>query len=170
MPDKEIDDALDGNEDDKGGQGGQGGGKSEVDKGEERPEKRIKGLNKKLEQTELEKQKLAEENAKLKFDNEFKDISSTYPLAKDHRADIEAKVKSGYTVEDATISVLTKNKKLLTSDEIKRKKAEGENLGGSADINESDLEHKEKSVAEMTQKERLAALREEEKKGNVILS
>lgn len=43
---------------------------------------------------------------KAAFAEGFIDVLSTTPSAKDHKADIEAKVMGGYTVQDATYAVL----------------------------------------------------------------
>lgn len=79
----------------------------------------------------------------------FSDVVSTNPAAKDHKDDILAKVKSGYTVEDATYAVLGKAGKLggmiKAPDPVMP-------AGGSAVTNPP--QGGTKSVSEMTQAER----------------
>lgn len=78
---------------------------------EENPtEKRIKALSGKVEITAKERDEaIARADAATKkaaFAEGFVDVVSANPAAKDHKADIEAKVMAGYSVADATYSVL----------------------------------------------------------------
>lgn len=50
--------------------------------------------------------KAAEAEKKAAFAEGFADIIATNPAAKDHKADIQAKVMSGYSIQDATYAVL----------------------------------------------------------------
>lgn len=84
----------------------------------------------------------------------FADTTSQYPQAKDFKDDIKAKVLSGYTVEDATVSVLAKNGKLTTS--VVR---EGTAAGGSATTHIPN-DTGEKTVSEMSPEERKKAVHE----------
>lgn len=52
---------------------------------------------------------LERENA---FNSGFVDVLGAYPMAKDHKDEIKAKVLSGYTAEDAALAVLGKAGKL----------------------------------------------------------
>lgn len=130
-------------------------------------------INKKLtaeEQSKKDAKELADtkaENARLKFDNEFGTVSQTYPFAKDAKDDIKKKVDAGYTVEDATIAVLGKQGKLKTADQIQKENHDGDGLGGSAPINNNIDNGGKKEIKDMTQAEKLQALREEEAKGNI---
>ena len=54
----------------------------------------------------------AEATKRASFAEGFVDMVSTYPVAKEFKTDIQAKVMSGYTVEDATLAVLGKAGKL----------------------------------------------------------
>ena len=82
-----------------------------------RAEERIKQLSDKVELTAKERDEknrlLTEESSKREsaekerdFYQGFSDVVSNNPLAKEHKEDILAKVKSGYTVQDATFAVL----------------------------------------------------------------
>ena len=86
-------------------------------------EKRIKQLSEKVRLTSEErdeKDRLLGESAKTieqltkenTFTSGFADMLGTYPLAKDHKDEIKAKVLSGLSVEDATFAVLGKAGKL----------------------------------------------------------
>ena len=86
-------------------------------------EKRIKSLSGKVKETaderdnakaEAESARAAEAEAKRERDfyAGFSDVVATNPSAKDHKDEILSKVKSGYTVEDATYAVLGKAGKL----------------------------------------------------------
>ena len=79
-------------------------------------EERITQLSEKVRLTSEErdeKSRLLNEVTKERdFFQGFSDVVTTNPAAKDHKDDILAKVKSGYTVEDATYAVLGKAGKL----------------------------------------------------------
>lgn len=93
----------------------------------------------------------------------FSDVVSTHPAAKDHKDEILAKVKSGYTVEDATVSVLNKAGKLVPPPIERQSPA-----GGSASTTVTGSQAK--SIREMTQAERKAAIAELEQKGDLAMS
>ncbi len=84
----------------------------------------------------------------------FADSSSQYPQAKDFKEEIKSKVLSGYSVEDATVSVLAKNGKLTTSSV-----SEDTAAGGSASTRLPN-NGGDKQVSEMTPEERKAAVHE----------
>lgn len=46
------------------------------------------------------------------FHSAFADVVGNYPASKDHKDEIKVKVLAGYTIEDATVSVLNKAGKL----------------------------------------------------------
>lgn len=85
------------------------------------------------------------------FYSGFSDVVSTNPAAKDHKDEILAKVKAGYTTQDATYAVLGAAGKLNQGIVERHNPA-----GGSASTqvrNEG-----EKTIAEMSQAERREAL------------
>lgn len=153
---------------------------SEVEEVEERKEnKRIKDLSEKVKLTseerdelrdELKKQTEQKEVEKAELTRErdfyagFADVVSSNPAAKDHKDDILAKVKSGYTVEDATFAVLGKAGKLGQPKPEPRPNP----AGGSA-INQP-VAGSQKTAAEMTQAERRAELVAAESRGDLGLS
>lgn len=120
-----------------------------------RAEERITELSEKVKLTSQERDELKASKEEVTRERDFyagfSDIVATNPSAKDHKDDILAKVKSGYTVEDATFAVLGKAGKLGTPAPVVQNPA-----GGSATI--SVPQGGEKTVAEMTQDERRAAL------------
>ena len=130
-------------------------------------EKRIKTLSGKVETVagERDAEKSAREAAEAlvaktqrtaDFYKGFSDVVSTNPAAKDHRDDILAKVESGYTIEDATYAVLGKAGKLNNTAPVVETVA---TAGGSAATNLPN-NGGTKSVGEMSQDERRAALSE----------
>lgn len=120
-----------------------------------RAEERITQLSEKV-RIEAEARKAAEEKAaaaerKAAFAEGYADMVATNPAAKEFKADIEAKVSAGYTVEDATLAVLAKAGKLgAVAQEIPNP------AGGSAAT--VTPQGGEKPIAEMTQAERRAKL------------
>lgn len=96
------------------------------------------------------------------FYSGFADVVSTNPQAKDHKDDILAKVKSGYTVEDATYAVLGKAGKLG------QVKEDVQVAGGSAANSISNTGVK--NLNEMNREEKLAALKEAEARGDLSLT
>lgn len=132
----------------------------------ERSEKSQRRYKQLLEERELiakERDELKKQKSDLEFSNSFKDQVSKYPYAKDHEKDIKEHVSKGISVEDATILVLTKQKKLISPEEIKSQKAKESSLGGSADTN--NVSDEQKSSKDMTQAERLSALDEAFRRG-----
>ena len=108
-----------------------------------------------------------EAEAKLNAEKErdfYKDFSanvSKYPSASEYQDKILEKVKSGYSTEDAMVSVLNKEGKLtFTPPEQKKPQAEG----GSAPTTFSG----DKSLSDMTPTEKLSALAEADKSGDLV--
>lgn len=93
----------------------------------------------------------------------FSDVVSTHAAAKDHKEEILAKVKSGYTVEDATVSVLNKLGKLGNAPVERQSPAGG---SASAPVTGGGV----KTSGQMTQAERRAAILEAEQKGDISMS
>ncbi len=113
--------------------------------------------------------KAAEAEKKAAFAEGFADIVSTNPAAKDFKADIQAKVLSGYSVEDATFAVLGKAGKLGNqSTETKKTDETASPAGGSASY--APPQGGSKPIKEMTQAERLAALQAAEASGDLSMS
>lgn len=94
------------------------------------------------------------------FYKDFSQVSSRYPQAASYQDKILEKVNSGYTTEDATISILAKEGKLqpITADTRSYNVA-----GGSASTAMSDTG--EKPIKDMSQDERRNALMQAEKEG-----
>ena len=139
-------------------------------------EKRIKQLSEKVRLTAEERDEqirlLKEETDKgteltreRDFYLGFSDVVVSNPMAKDHKDEILTKVKSGYTVEDATFAVLGKAGKLGQPKPEEPKSP----LGGSATITPPQS-GTIKSPMEMTQAERREQLVEAEKRGDLTLS
>lgn len=104
-------------------------------------------------------------SAKLEKDTEFyktfNQISSKYPESTNFQDKIKEKVDQGYDLEDAAVSVLNKEGKFTQVNQpIVRPQAEG----GSSITNVSEGD---KSSNEMNQGEKLEALRELERSGEL---
>lgn len=142
-------------------------------------EKRIKDLSEKVRMTSEERdesKRLVQEqmakNSDLQrerdFFSGFADVVSANPAAKDHKDDILAKVKSGYTVEDATFAVLGKAGKL--SGQVQPKVPEVENPVGGAAAATQPIIGGLKSVSQMSREEKRAQLLEAEARGDLYIS
>lgn len=121
--------------------------KEEIKAEVENPE--IKNIKSTLEKSEQEKSQMKKEISDLKFTNDFNAVAVTYPHAREFGDKIHEKVMQGYSVEDATVSVLAKENKLITADQIKEEENKGKGLGGSADNVRFDKSSKEKSLDEL---------------------
>lgn len=106
--------------------------------------------------------------ADAEFNASFTQFSSTYPFASEHKDDIRAKVNSGYSVEDAVISTLTKEKKLKTADEIAKENNRGEGMGGSA--NNGNMARQNDSTKEPTLEEAAKAFQDAEARGEIFFN
>lgn len=95
----------------------------------------------------------------------YADVLATNPAAKDHKDEILAKVKTGYTVEDATFAVLGKAGKIGHVPEPTQAFT-----GGSASTTAPQGGNSSKPVSEMTREERRSALIEAERRGDISLS
>lgn len=139
-------------------------------------EKRIKQLSEKVRITSEERDEkdrlLAEkgtENTEIARERDFyqgfSDVVATNPAAKDHKDEILSKVKSGYTVEDATFAVLGKAGKLNQTVE----RVDTQHIaGGSAGI--TPPQGGNKSVNEMSRDEKRQALIEAQDRGDIALT
>jgi hypothetical protein len=108
-----------------------------------------------------------EAEARLNAEKErdfYKDFSanvSKYPNASEYQDKILEKVRVGYSTEDAMVAVLAKEGK-LTSEPIQPPSPQVE--GGSASMSMSG----DKSLSDMTAAEKLAALTEADKAGDLV--
>lgn len=123
-------------------------------------------LSEKVKQTaeerDSEKSKRETAEKELEFYKGFSKLSSKYPNASDYEDKIREKVLKGYDMEDAAVAVLNKSGKLTMP------KPEREVVaGGSATTNPS---QGLKGFQDMSQAERLQALREAEARGDIGLS
>jgi hypothetical protein len=136
-------------------------------------ELRIKNLSSKVRETSTERdeaKKSAEEaearalaaEKKVEFLGSFTDISAKYHGASEYRDAIETKVQAGYSVEDATVSVLNAEGKLTQPQSDPQPITAG---GGSAATILTDTS--QRSVGEMTQAERREALLNPEIQGEL---
>lgn len=136
---------------------------------------RYKQLSEKVILTEKEKGELSKAKEELEKSNAtlakerdfFKDFSthsSKYPNATEYQDKIWEKVKVGYDVEDAIVSTLSKEGKLPTP---VTPKVDVNVEGGSAPNQIGDLG--DKTVSEMTTEEKLTALGEAEKRGDISI-
>lgn len=134
-------------------------------------EKRIKQLSGKVREEAEAREKLAQEKAEAEkkasdaerratFSEGFVDIMSTHPSAKEHKQEIQEKVMSGYSIEDATFAVLGKAGKLNAHVQEPVNPA-----GGSAPINIQNTT--QKSFKEMNGEELRSAVEEAEKRGDL---
>lgn len=135
-------------------------------------EKRIKDLSGKVRETAEERDKAlaqAEEAAKkadaaerkAQFLEGYSDLVAENPAAKEFKADIEAKVMGGMSLEDAKFVVLGKAGKLATPPAPAPSP-----IGGSANT-ALPSNGTAKSVSEMSTDEKRAALVEMERRGDI---
>lgn len=144
---------------------------------ENRAQERITQLSEKVRLTseerdeknrllEVEGAKNTELTRERDFYQGFSDVVATNPAAKDHKEDILAKVKSGYTVEDATFAVLGKAGKLG----VQAPAAPTQQIaGGSAPITVPQG-GTNKAPHEMSREELRTAVLEAEKRGDIALT
>lgn len=98
---------------------------------------------------------------RAEFLESFSDVATKYPGSSEYKADIEAKVHAGYSVEDAAVAVLASNGKFTPQVE----QASYSAAGGSA--NTEIPSYADKNVGEMTQEERRNALIELDNQGEL---
>lgn len=137
-------------------------------------ENRIKSLSEKVKLTAEERdakdrllQEQSEKTSELQRERDFyagfADVVSTNPAAKDHKDDILAKVKTGYSVEDATYAVLGRAGKLGQSAPTPPPMTPA---GGSA-INQFPTGGSDKPLTELSRDEKRAKLLELELRGDI---
>ncbi len=96
----------------------------------------------------------------------FSDVVASNPLAKDHKDDILGKVKSGYTIQDATYAVLGAAGKLGGNAPV----VESRPIAGGSAVTTPPQGGVTKSVAEMSREDKRAALLEAEARGDMSLT
>lgn len=139
-------------------------------------EDRIRNLHKdkKLAEEAAEAAKKAKEESEAKlaalekettFLNKFSDINAKFPGANDFKDKIKEKFASGYSVEDATVSILHAEGKLnpQTAPVVR------DNVAGGSAPNQI-TNQAQKTLAQMSRDERWAALAEAERRGDIGLS
>lgn len=140
-------------------------------------QERITSLSSKVKETALERDearkeadknatKLAEAQKERDFYAGFSTTAGKYSGASEHIDAIKEKVMGGYTVEDATVSVLNAQGKLVQ--QIAPPPPPPPAAGGSASY--TPPESGGKSVRDMTQAERRSQLVEAEKRGDISMS
>ena len=121
---------------------------------------------KKLAEIEAQQKLKDERIAVLEFENGFNVASNKYPHAVEYKDKILERVKSGMSVDEATVLILHGEGKLQTRDQIESDAGRRESVGGSADFQPP---KGQKRPEEMTIEEQRAALVEEERKGTFKL-
>lgn len=142
-------------------------------------EQRIKNLSEKVKLTAkerdeldaLNKQKdeqLGVKDKEIEFYKSFSQVVTKpeFAAASEYQDSIREKVLGGYTVEDATLSVLNKEGK-YTPPPPKAPEAESPAGGSAINTLQSGTD---KSVGEMNREEKRAALMEAERRGDIVLS
>jgi len=144
-------------------------------------EDRIKNLSSKVKKTAEEKAELAQANEELSKVNEeitkerdfyasFVDETSKFGDASEFKDEIRDLFKKGYSVEDATVSVLNKKGKLIpaSADEApgEQQEEKPENPAGGSATNPPPT-GQEKPVEELEQADKLQALKDMEAKGEL---
>jgi hypothetical protein len=134
---------------------------------------RFQELSEKVKLTSQERDELAQAKTALEAEKSslakerdfYKDFSvnvAKYPNASEYQDQILEKVKSGYSTEDAMVSVLAKEGKLMPPSEKPQPKQHIE--GGSAPT----IQGGTKGLSDMTADEKFAALREAESSGDLV--
>lgn len=127
-------------------------------------EARITDLSSKVKTASEERDaalaKVAAAEKKAAFAEGFVDIVTEFPAAKEHKADIEAKVMAGYSPKDAAFAVLGAAGKLGAP------KVDRAPVGGGSASTPITIQPN-KELDNMTREEKRAAILEEIKKGNI---
>ena len=133
-------------------------------------EERFINLNKRAKEAEDKAQlaekskveaeaKVAQMDKETSFLNSFSDVTAKFPTASEYKDKIKEKVMSGYSVDDATISILHAEGKLSSTPSL------GNTAGGSAPNQITN--QAQKTTKEMSSNERWDALREAERRGDL---
>lgn len=140
-----------------------------------RAEERIKNLSSKVKLTAQERDELAAAKADLEqrasslekerdFFREFSALSSKFPGASEYQDKILEKVNAGYSPEDAAVSVLNAEGKLMPQAKEVETVPIAPAAGGSAS---TVIPSGEKTPSDMSQEERRAALQEASDSGEL---
>lgn len=144
----------------------------EIQETENKVKNRFNELANKVKETARERDTVLEEKRAIELEREtlakerdfyasFTDSASQYPNAVQFKDQIKDKVLAGYTVEDATISVLAREGQLTSQPVMKRETVAG---GSSSNaISNSGT----KTVKEMSRDELRSALMDAERRGDI---
>lgn len=149
-----------------------------------RTEQRIKSLSTKVRETASERDAAKEEATKAEslrvtaererdFYSGLTDVLPKYAAASEHKDEIKEKVLAGYSLEDATVSVLNAHGKLTPQVEqvnAPQQQAQPAAAGGSAPTNLPAGGSSDKSIGEMTPEERKVAFQEAVARGDIALT
>lgn len=102
------------------------------------------------------------------FYSSFADVVSQYPGAREHKDEILAKVKLGYSTDDAAVSILNKAGKLNPTQAPQPKIERAAVAGGSA-VNPAPTGGN-KPLNEMSREEKRQMLMEAEQRGDISMS
>ena len=142
-------------------------------------EKRIKDLSEKVRLTSEERdetKRLSEEkDSKIKsleterdFLSSFGEQTQKHPDAVAFRDNIKERVLKGYSVEDATVSVLNEQGKLFKENKVIDKVPPENTVGGSSMT--PPPQTSDKKITDMSRDEKRQALVEAEKRGDIGMS
>jgi hypothetical protein len=112
-------------------------------------------------QAEARAQQMEKENS---FLNSFSDVIVKFPTATEYKDKIKEKVMGGYSVDDATVSILHAEGKLTPQSPAPDA---GMIAGGSA--SNQFTNNGTKPIADMSREEKWAALKEAERKGDLSM-
>lgn len=132
-----------------------------------RTEERIKSLIGDKTKAEEEATKAKEEAKAAKLELEFERAAGKFPALKEFRSEIEEKVKSGMSVEDATTVVLHAKGKL---GEAKAPPPKGAGSGGSAGTVLPEGTGQDRDASKMSREELREELLKEQAKGNLFVT
>lgn len=131
-------------------------------------EERVTKLSNKVKTTSEERDALAIEKANLEKERDFyasfTDSTAKYPGAHEYKDAIKEKVMAGYSVEDATVSILAREGKFQNQASPVEK--ERELVAGGSALNQIP-DGGTKSIGEMTRDEKRQALMEADKRGEI---
>lgn len=105
---------------------------------------------------------------KAEFLDSFTGVSAKYPGAVEFKDAIQEKVLKGYSVEDATVSVLNAENRFTPAPQAEVHQQSAQAAGGSAPTQIPSSGSKE--LHEMSRDEKRAAVMEEITKGNISLT